>query len=84
MATSKKLRQVRYAVVGQGYFAQTGWEGYADLRVIDGLYQSMKTGRPVELPAFEKPVRPGIEQEIHVPPHEEPELVHAEQPTAES
>jgi glucose-fructose oxidoreductase len=59
----------------------SGLEGWCDLRVIDALYRSMKTGAPVELPPFEKPERPTIEQEIHVSPHGEPDLVNAEQPS---
>jgi glucose-fructose oxidoreductase len=58
----------------------SGLEGWCDLRVIDALYRSMKTGAPVELPRFEKPERPTIEQEIRVSPPEEPDLVNAEQP----
>jgi len=58
----------------------SGREGLADLRVIDALYRSMKTGRPVELPPFEKPERPTLDQEIHVEAHREPELVNAETP----
>jgi predicted dehydrogenase len=62
----------------------SGWEGLADLRVIDAIYESMKTGRPVKLGPFEKRQRPTMDQEIHVAPHDEPELVHAEQPTQEA
>ena len=58
----------------------SGREGLADLRVIDALYRSMKTGRPVELPPFEKPERATMEQEIHVSPHGEPDLINAETP----
>jgi glucose-fructose oxidoreductase len=60
----------------------SGREGLADLRVIQALYESIKTGRPVTLPPFEKRVRPTIEQEDHEPASKEPDLVNAEQPSA--
>jgi predicted dehydrogenase len=58
----------------------SGREGLADLRVIQAIYESMKSGKPIALPPFEREARPSISQEIHVAPPEEPELVHAEQP----
>jgi predicted dehydrogenase len=56
-------------------------EGLADVRVIQALYRAAESGRPVELPAFEKRERPGLEQEIRRPPIEKPAVVHAQAPS---
>ncbi len=58
----------------------SGREGLADVRVIEALYRSMKQGHPVELPPFEKPVRPDLGLEDHEPLGKEPELFHAQEP----
>jgi len=59
-------------------------EGLADVRVIRALYQSMATGRPVELPPYERHERPSLEQEIRRPPIEKPQVVHAQAPSGGS
>ncbi|MET0442457.1 MAG: Gfo/Idh/MocA family oxidoreductase [Casimicrobiaceae bacterium] len=56
-------------------------EGLADVRVIRALYRSAETGRPVELPPFEKHERPSLEQEIRRPPVEKPEVIRATPPS---
>jgi glucose-fructose oxidoreductase len=56
-------------------------EGLADVRVIRALYRSAETGRPVELPPFEKHERPSLEQEIRRPPVEKPEVINAAPPS---
>jgi len=56
-------------------------EGLADVRVIRALYRSAETGRPVELPPFEKHERPSLEQEIRRPPVEKPEVINAVSPS---
>ncbi|HEX6690412.1 MAG TPA: Gfo/Idh/MocA family oxidoreductase [Burkholderiales bacterium] len=56
-------------------------EGLADVRVIRALYQSAESGRPVELPPFEKRERPSLEQEIRRPPVEKPEVIRATPPS---
>jgi predicted dehydrogenase len=56
-------------------------EGLADVRVIRALYRSAETGRPVELPPFEKRERPSLEQEIRRPPVEKPEVINAAPPS---
>lgn len=58
-----------------------GWEGLADVRIIEALYESARTGRPVKLAPFERPQRPTGEQELHRPPSEAEELVHVEAPS---
>lgn len=59
----------------------SGLEGLADVRVIDALYKSVKTSRPIELGEFEKTRRPTLEQAISRPPVAKPDLVHAESPS---
>jgi len=60
----------------------SGREGLADVRVIRALYQSAESGRPVELPPFEKAVRPTVEQAIRKPGVRKPQLVNAQSPSA--
>ena len=59
----------------------SGREGLADVRVIRALYQSAETGRPVELPRFEKAVRPTPDQAIRKPGVRKPRLVNVESPS---
>lgn len=59
----------------------SGWEGFADVRVIRALYRSADTGQPVTLAPFEKEDRPSLEQEIRRPPVRKPELVNTEAPS---
>jgi glucose-fructose oxidoreductase len=60
----------------------SGWEGLADVRIIQALYHSADVGEAVRLPPLEKHKRPSREQELERPPVSEPELVHAESPHA--
>ena len=59
----------------------SGWEGFADVRVVRALYRSAETGQPVSLEPFSKENRPSLEQEIRRPPVRKPELVNTEAPT---
>jgi glucose-fructose oxidoreductase len=61
----------------------SGKEGLADVRIIQALYRSAATGKPVRLEEFEKEQRPTIAQEIHEPPVRKPELVRAATPSRE-
>lgn len=62
-----------------------GWEGLADVRIVRALYHSSDSGQPVRLGPFERPRRPGIEQEIdRSASWFKPELVHAESPSGQS
>jgi hypothetical protein len=56
-------------------------EGLADVRIINALLESEKTGRPVAIKTVEIGKRPSVEQEIHKPPVAKPELVRAAAPT---
>ena len=60
----------------------SGREGLADVRIINALYRSAKTNRPVKLGEFEKNERPSLEQEEQLPPVvREPELINVEAPS---
>src|SRR6266536_5255928 len=58
----------------------SGNEGLADVRVINAIYQSAKTGRAVRIEPVPKRQRPDREMAIKRPPVEEPELVGASAP----
>ncbi len=45
----------------------SGWEGLADVRIIEALYRSAAKNKPVSLAPFEKSRRPDERQEIHRP-----------------
>lgn len=55
-------------------------EGIADLRVIEAIQRSLRTGRVVKLNAFKKSQRPGKKQEKRKPAIREPKLVKVESP----
>ncbi|MEO7136716.1 MAG: gfo/Idh/MocA family oxidoreductase, partial [Gemmatimonadales bacterium] len=59
----------------------SGWEGYADVRVIRALYRSAEIGQPVALPPFTKEDRPSLAQEIRRPAVRKPDLVNTEAPS---
>jgi glucose-fructose oxidoreductase len=58
----------------------SGREGLADVRVIEALYRSIETGRPVALAPHESVRHPRPSQEVHRPAVDEPDLVHAAPP----
>jgi predicted dehydrogenase len=60
----------------------SGWEGWADIRVVSALLRSTQVGRPVFLEPLDKRRRPDLSQEISRPPVQEPELVGAAAPQA--
>lgn len=59
-------------------------EGLADVRVIRALYQSIASGRPVELAPYARHEHPTLEQEIRRPPIEKPQVIHAQSPSGGS
>jgi predicted dehydrogenase len=59
----------------------SGWEGYADVRVVRALYRSADTGRPVTLEPFSKEDRPSLDQERKRPPVRKPQLINTEAPS---
>ena len=59
----------------------SGWEGYADVRVVRALYHSTQTGQPVPLEPFSKDDRPSLDQELRRPPIKKPQLVNTQAPS---
>jgi glucose-fructose oxidoreductase len=59
----------------------SGWEGLADVRILQAIQSSARFGRAVPIDPVPRPRRPDIGQEIRIPAHEMPPLVDVEQPT---
>ena len=62
----------------------SGEEGLADVRVIEAIYKSARSGRVVKLTRSTKKQRPKLDQEIHRPAHEMPPTVEVESPSGET
>jgi predicted dehydrogenase len=62
----------------------SGEEGVADVRVVEAIYESVRSGKPVTLAPFERKERPGPQQEIHRPSHGKPDTVRAKAPSGEA
>jgi glucose-fructose oxidoreductase len=58
----------------------SGFEGLADLRVIDAIFRSETTGRTISLAPFEKPARPGKRQLKKKRAVKKPEVVNVDSP----
>ena len=58
----------------------SGEEGLADIRIVRALYESAATGRSVRVEPVRKQRRPDASQEMRVPQHDKPDLVHADSP----
>ena len=58
----------------------SGVEGLIDVAIVEAMYKSAKTGRPVKLPKFPKKARPSLAQHIKLPPVNKPEVIKAESP----
>jgi glucose-fructose oxidoreductase len=54
-----------------------GLEGLQDVRIIEAIYESADTGKPIELPPYKPPKQPTRAQTITRPGIKEPETVHA-------
>jgi predicted dehydrogenase len=59
----------------------SGEEGLADVRVLEALVQSARTGRSVKLAPFERTRRPSRDLERTAPPVKKPKVVHAPSPS---
>lgn len=59
----------------------SGREGLADVRIVNALYRSAKTGKPVKLGDFEKKERPSEKQQRRLPPVQKPDLVKVQSPS---
>lgn len=58
----------------------SGREGMADVRIINAIYESARTGQPVPVSPLRGDERPGEEQEIKRPPVQKPETVGTQSP----
>src|SRR5690606_24912568 len=61
----------------------SGVEGLTDLIIVDGIRESIRTGRAVRLDLPQRDYRPTIEQEIQRRAVRKQDLVHADQPAAD-
>ena len=55
----------------------SGEEGLIDVAIIEALYKSAASGKPVRLGKLPKKPRPTLKQEIHLPPVKRPKMVEA-------
>jgi glucose-fructose oxidoreductase len=62
----------------------SGLEGLADVRIVNAIYESARTGKAFELPPLPEKKMPSPAQEIRRPKHGEPETVHAQSPRRKS
>ena len=56
----------------------SGEEGMQDVRIVEALYKSARTGRAVQLPAFEDTKRPSKRQQVSRPGVKKPRLVNVQ------
>jgi predicted dehydrogenase len=60
----------------------SGYEGLQDVRIIQAIYESIRTRKAVHLgPAPEQKRKPTLRQEIHRPAHGKPRVIHARPPS---
>ncbi len=59
----------------------SGWEGLADLRVIEAIRESSRTGQRVPVKAIGREERPSLAQEEAKPAHDKPEPIGAQKPS---
>jgi len=59
----------------------SGWEGLADVRILQAIQASARFGRAVPIDPIQRPKRPDLGQQIEVPAHDMPRLVDVEQPS---
>lgn len=59
----------------------SGWEGLADVRIVQAIQTSSRFGRAVPLDPVPTRRRPDLGQEIRIAAHEQPPLVDVESPT---
>ena len=53
----------------------SGWEGLADVRILQAIQASARFGRAVPIDAIPRPRRPDLGQQLQYPGHEQPHLV---------
>jgi glucose-fructose oxidoreductase len=62
----------------------SGWEGFADVRIVRAIYESVRTGRKINLPELPHKKRPNAGQEIDRPAHGKPSTVKTKSPSGEA
>jgi glucose-fructose oxidoreductase len=62
----------------------SGFEGLADVRIVEAIYESIRTRRTVPVRGVPVQKRPSDQQEIHRPAHTKPEIIHAHPPSLEA
>jgi predicted dehydrogenase len=60
----------------------SGFEGLADVRIIEAIHRSIETKRPVTLSPMRRTTRPAVAQAIGARAVREPRMIHASPPTA--
>jgi predicted dehydrogenase len=60
----------------------SGAEGLADVRIIEALMTSARTGQSVRVPPIDTGAWPDPKQGRYEPPHDEPDLIHARSPSS--
>lgn len=59
----------------------SGAEGLIDVRIVQAIYESIRTGRAISLAEHVVKKRPSPDQEIHRPAHGNPDIVNAQPPS---
>jgi predicted dehydrogenase len=59
----------------------SGEEGLADVRIVQAMFTSARTGQLIRLAPFSRARRPSLAQNIHKPAFEAPEPIHAPSPS---
>jgi hypothetical protein len=62
----------------------SGQEGLADIRVVEGIYKAVKSGRAIKLPPFDKRRRPSLRQQIRKQAHGKPDTVDVAPPSGKN
>ena len=62
----------------------SGFEGLADVRIVEAIYESIRTRRTVPVRGLPVQKRPSHDQEIHRPAHAKPEIIHAHPPSRDA
>ena len=62
----------------------SGFEGLADVRIVEAIYHSVRTRRTVAIPTLTVERRPSQGQEIHRSAHGKPEVFHAHSASREA
>lgn len=61
-----------------------GFEGLADVRIIEAIYESIRTRRTVPVRGVPVRKRPSGRQNIHRPAHDKPQVIHAGSPSRQA